>query len=94
MRQEMHRNCTDATVSSVRAGITVRYETAGQGLFRLNPAQGGCGPDCLRNRCPGTFIQEMADRVCRDIRVDRHRPGAGVSADRAGTNHDDARMPM
>ena len=50
MRQEMHRNCTDTSVSSVQTGTMVRYETAGQGLFRLTPAQGGCGPDCLRTR--------------------------------------------
>ena len=47
MRQEMHRNCTDAAVSSVQTGTRVRQETAGQGLFRPIPAQGGCGPDCL-----------------------------------------------
>jgi hypothetical protein len=48
MRQEMHRNCTDAAVSSVQTGTMVRQETADQGLFRPTPAQGGCGPDCLR----------------------------------------------
>lgn len=40
MRQEMHRNCTDAAVSSVQTGMTVKHETAGQGPFRLILAQG------------------------------------------------------
>jgi hypothetical protein len=50
MRQEMHRNCTDAAVSSVEAGTMVRQETAVQGLFRPTPGQGGCGSDCIRTR--------------------------------------------
>jgi len=56
MRQEMHRNFTDAAGSSVQTGTMVRQETAGQGMFRPIPAQGGCGPDCLRIRRLGVQI--------------------------------------
>ena len=34
MRQEMHRDCTGAAASGVRAGTTVRQEIAGRGSVR------------------------------------------------------------
>ena len=76
MRQEMHRNCTDTSVSSVQTGTMVRHETAGQGLFRPIPAQGGCGPDCLRIRRLGVRIPPGA--LCFETESGRPRDVGGV----------------
>jgi len=67
----MHRNCTDAAVSSVQNGAMVRHETAGQGLFRPIPAQGGCGSDGLTDQKawgggripPGALCVETDDQA-------------------------------
>ena len=76
MRQEMHRNCTDAEVSGVQTGTMVRQETAGQGLFRPIPAHGGCGPDCLRIRRLGVRIPPGA--LCFETESGRPRDVGGV----------------
>ena len=78
MRQEMHRNCTDTSVSSVQTGTMVRQETAGQGLFGLTPAQGGCGPDCLRIRRLGVRIPPGALRVETELNAPEMSGAFGI----------------